>query len=96
MSRNWLLATFSALGFGVGVYGLSAEAAIPPRCEAMPNPQSRAECACEWALGEKTVVAIEEFIAKYGNEDTECNALASVPQIRPDNDPAPPAGGSPG
>jgi hypothetical protein len=41
-------------------------------------------------------VAIEEFISTYGRENTACNALALVPQNRPDNDreTQPPGGGS--
>jgi hypothetical protein len=98
MSKGWLLAIVSAAAIGSVAYGYSAKAAIPNRCEALPNPQSRAECACEWALSENSIAAIEEFMAKYGNEDTACNALALVPQNRPDNDREidrqPPDGGS--
>jgi hypothetical protein len=82
MSKSWLLAILGAAALGTVAYGYSAQAAIPKRCEALPNPQSRAECACEWALKKNTVVAIEEFMSKYGSEDTACNALALVPANR--------------
>jgi hypothetical protein len=96
MSKSWLLAFLGAAAFGTVTYAYSASAAIPNRCEALPNPQSRADCACEWALEQNTVVAIEEFITRYGNENTACNALALVPQNRPDNDREPPGpSGSP-
>jgi hypothetical protein len=86
MSKSWLLAILGAVALGTVAYGYSANAAIPNQCEALPNPQSRAECACEWALSQNTVVAIEEFMSKYGSENTACNALALVPLNRPDND----------
>jgi hypothetical protein len=96
MSKSWFLTFLGAVALGTVAYGYSASAAIPSRCEALPNPQSRAECACEWALSQNTVVAIEEFISTYGRENTACNALALVPQNRPDNDreTQPPGGGS--
>ena len=98
MSKKWLLAFFGAAALGTAAYGFSANAAIPNRCEALPNPQSRAECACQWALSQNTVVAIEEFMSKYGSENTACNALALVPpQNRPDSDrDLTPPSGSPG
>jgi hypothetical protein len=86
MSKSWLLAILGAAALGTVAYSYSANAAIPNSCEALPSPQSRAECACEWALSQNTVVAIEEFMSKYGSENTACNALALVPQNRPDND----------
>ena len=97
MSKKWLLAFFGAAALGTAAYGISANAAIPNRCEALPNPQSRAECACQWALSQNTVPAIEEFMSKYGSENTACNALALVPQNWRDNgkETTPPSG-SPG
>jgi len=98
MSKGWLLMFLgAAAALGTIANGYSAYAAIPNRCEALPNPQSRAECACEWALSQNTVVAIEEFISTYGRGNTACNALALVPQNRPDNDrEITPPSGSPG
>jgi hypothetical protein len=97
MSKSWSLVILGAVALGTVGYGYSASAAIPNRCEALPNPQSRAECACEWALSQNTVVAIEDFVSRYGSENTACNALALVPQIRPDNDrETTPPSGSPG
>jgi hypothetical protein len=96
MSKSWFLTFLGVAALGTVAYGYSASAAIPSRCEALPNPQSRAECACEWALERNSVVAIEEFISKYGSENTACNALALVPQNRPDNDRETPPSGSPG
>jgi hypothetical protein len=97
MSKSWLLMFIGAAALGTVAYGYSANAAIPNRCEALPNPQSRAECACEWALEQNTVVAIEEFMAMHGSENTACNAMALVPQNRPDNDrEITPPSGSPG
>jgi hypothetical protein len=96
MSKSWFLAFLGAAALGTVATVFSANAAIPNRCEALPNPQSRAECACEWALNQNTIVAIEEFMSTYGNENTACNALALVPQNRPDNDRETPPSGSPG
>src|SRR5215207_6104728 len=96
MSKRWLLAYFGAAVLGTVACSYSARAAIPNRCEALPSVQSRADCACEWALENNTVVAIEEFMTRYGNENTACNALALVPKNRPDNDREPPGpSGSP-
>lgn len=95
MSKSWFLAILSVTALGAVTCGYSANAAVPNRCEALPNPQSRAECACEWALSQNSIMAIEEFMSKYGSENTACNALALVPQNRPDNDREPSAG-SPG
>jgi hypothetical protein len=97
MSKSSSLVVLGAVALGTIAYSYSASAAIPNRCEALPNPQSRAECACEWALSQNTVVAIEEFMSGYGSQNTACNALALVPQNRPDNDrETTPPSGSPG
>ena len=86
ISKRWFSTFLGTIALGMVAYGYSANAAIPNQCEALPNPQSRAECACEWALGQNTVVAIEEFMSMYGSQNTACNAMALVPQTRPDND----------
>jgi len=46
-----------------------------------PGSMSRAEeaqCACEAALRENTIEALENFILRYGNDSSACFALAQA------------------
>jgi hypothetical protein len=82
------LTILGVIALGTSVYASSAQAATLQRCEAMANPVRQAQCACEAALEQNTVEALEEFLARYGDLNTACTARAFVPynNNRPDND----------
>ena len=73
--RKQLLMTFSALVLGVAGFDVSAQAA-KQHC-------ASEECACEQALEQNTVEALEEFLKKYpqsvNNKDSACAAMAVPP-----------------
>jgi hypothetical protein len=73
--RKRLLTVFGALTLAVGVFGVPAQAA-KARC-------TSEECACEQALRQNTVEALEKFLKKYpqstASGGTACAALAVPP-----------------
>jgi hypothetical protein len=102
-SRKQLIASFSAIAFALGGIGFAAAAAgktAVNMCGAPDDLRSQEECACEAALKENTIEALEGFLHDYGNiSGTACTALArvSLDRFRPDNDPdiGSPTDGSP-
>lgn len=62
----------------------SAEAAqsfLVVDCQAPTEQMSRkgeAECACQAALQKNTIEALESFLLRYGDVDSECTALATT------------------
>ena len=71
--KKQLLTAFSALALATGVFGVPAQAA-KARC-------TSEECACERALRQNTVEALEKFLKRYPHsEGTACSALAVPPQ----------------
>jgi hypothetical protein len=91
-----LLATASALVLGFSVLAYSVPAAAQEdvaqgnRCKAPASPRIEEECACEAALKENTIGALEEFMSRYPGSTSACSALALsvVDKRRPDNDPS--------
>jgi hypothetical protein len=84
---------------GVGValsQGAGASAADLDGCKrtiaglSMPNLQAEAKCACEAALQEGTIEALEEWLRRYRDVDVDsaCTALAleALVSFSPDND----------
>lgn len=74
-SRKRVLAVLGALGFGVaGIAGTVQAAAVKCTSE---------ECACERALEQNTVEALEDFLKQYpqdaSREGSACAALAVPP-----------------
>ena len=79
-ARNLLIALFGVVGLGGGLtISSSAQAAdvdftnVTYQC----NPHDE-QCACEEALKENTIQALEEFLRKYppGRKPSACGALA--------------------
>jgi Skp family chaperone for outer membrane proteins len=70
--KKRLLTAFSAMALTIGMFGVPAQAA-KARC-------TSEECACEQALRQNTVEALEEFLKKYphsvNNKESACAALA--------------------
>jgi hypothetical protein len=67
----------------VGLYGSAAAADLVQTCEqvgsGLSNQSERAkqaECACEAALDEGTIEALEDFLRNYPWADTACRARA--------------------
>jgi hypothetical protein len=75
--KEWLQMAFGALALvlTISVFGVPAQAA-KARC-------TSEECACEQALRQNTVEALEEFLKKYphsvNNKESACAALAVPP-----------------
>lgn len=74
--KNQMALILGALVLGVGGLGASAQG-IARQC-------GSAECACELALEQNTVEALEEFLKRHqhdaGTKDTACAALGVSPQ----------------
>ena len=72
-ARKLFLALFGVLGLGGGlVASNSAQAAVTNQC----SPKDEV-CACEAALKENTIAALEEFLRKYPpSRKSACSALA--------------------
>ena len=88
--RSRLLATLSALAISAGAGALSASAetsktanelALFSKCEPL-SAKAEVDCACNAALSENTVFALEAFVNRYRGDDnlssTACAALAQV------------------
>jgi hypothetical protein len=69
-----------ALALGMGLWGFSGEAVAQAAC-------ASEECACEEALSRNTAEALEDFMTKYpqseSNGRTACAALAITPAEEP-------------
>jgi len=66
------MTAFSAVALAIGVFGGPAQAA--------KRPCASEECACEQALRQNTVEALEDFLKKYphsvNDKESACAALA--------------------
>lgn len=103
--RKQLLASLGALTFACGGVGFAASAAAVEsagnnQCGATGDLRAQEECACDAALKENTIEALEVFLQRFGHSSgTACNTLARVTldRLRPDNDPdiGSPTDGSP-
>jgi hypothetical protein len=73
--KKRLLTALGAMALVISVFGVPAQAA-KARC-------TSEECACEQALRQNTVEALEEFLKKYphsvNNKESACAALAVPP-----------------
>jgi hypothetical protein len=102
-SRKQLIAGLGAIAFALGGVGSGATLAgktASDMCSVVGELRTQEECACEAALKENTIEALEGFLHNYGNiSGTACTALArvSLDRFRPDNDPdiGSPTDGSP-
>lgn len=100
-----LVASLSAIALSFASVGLAASPVMGKvtghsQCSGASDLQAQEECACEAALKEDTIEALEEFLQKYGpTSGTACMALArvSLDRFRPDSDPdiGKPTDGSP-
>jgi hypothetical protein len=92
-SKKNFLFTFGLIALGTSALTASdhAQAAEIEHCSSLKNSQAEEECACEAALDDGSIEALEEFLDKYGKGgNTACTALAMnrLSQLaRPDNDP---------
>ena len=104
MDRKQLLTTLSMLALALGGAAVPAQAqssnvqALFDNCEVDPGEPGKTEedCACEAALRENTIEALEEFLRRYppnGREPNACLALAALQNFtitNNDRDPPPP------
>ena len=75
--RKQLLATLSFLALGAG-YGATEANASADLLQCMVTGKSEAECACEAALEQDTLQALQLFLRDYPSAKTACNATAST------------------
>jgi hypothetical protein len=99
--RKQIGAIVGAATFGIVIIGVAISAAAESfKCAAAGDLRTEEQCACEAALKDNSIEALEGFLEKYGDTSgTACTALArvSLDRFRPDNDPdiGPPTDGSP-
>jgi len=105
--RKQLLATLSMLALSLGGASAPTQAAqsnvqaMFDNLQCLPG-QLEEECACEAALNENTIDALEEFLRRYPPENsgpTACSALATTALLKftegSRGDPPEPPGGGP-
>ena len=106
MDRKQLLTTLSMLALTLGGAAAPAQAqssnlqAQFDRCEEPTPGKTEEDCACEIALRENTIEALEEFLRRYppnGREPNACLALAALQNFTiTNNDRDPPGPPPPG
>ena len=69
-----LLATLGVVGLSAGSAGAQENADL--QCDPASSIQIEVECACERALEEDTIEALEDFIREYGEYDSASSFAA--------------------
>jgi len=86
MVSRQVLMTFSAFALGIASFAVSAQPAVK-KC-------TSEECACEKALKQNTVEALEDFLRKYPQSVNNKNSACAAMAVPPDGEGAGPEGES--